>query len=291
LIPLLPSSAPVFAPDLSGYGNSAPIKNNDKLSVGNALIAALKTEYKRTSSGSSSAAIPIVLIGHDRGARVSHRLAVSGAEGFDIKGVCLIDIVSSETGCIWACDHVNETQVPTSTQWAASSKAKELVGYWHWPFLANVELAAKMITAFGPSNWVKEMTLRWAGSNPHGLESLESDDSLAVYGGFFEQEHTILSSNEDYKAGATVDIDAQTEDQKAGRKIKAPLFLLYSESYIGSRYDIPKEWRGWVDEGVSIESHALGDRIGHFGAEEAPEESARVINAWLKGLGAGSGKL
>jgi pimeloyl-ACP methyl ester carboxylesterase len=99
LIPLLPPNAPIFAPDLSGYGNSAPIKNNDKLSVGNTLIAALKTEYKRTSSGPSSAAVPIVLIGHDRGARVAHRLAVSGAEGFDIKGVCLIDIVGLSSRC------------------------------------------------------------------------------------------------------------------------------------------------------------------------------------------------
>lgn len=52
------------------------------------------TEVKRTSSGSSGADIPVVLIGHDRGARVSHRLAVSGVEGVDILGVCLIDIVS-----------------------------------------------------------------------------------------------------------------------------------------------------------------------------------------------------
>jgi pimeloyl-ACP methyl ester carboxylesterase len=37
--------------------------------------------------------IPIALIGHDRGARVAHRLAVSGMDGFDIRGVCLIDIV------------------------------------------------------------------------------------------------------------------------------------------------------------------------------------------------------
>jgi len=64
--------------------------------VGNTLLAALKTEVKRTSSG-SSANIPIVFIGHDRGARVAHRLAVSGADGFDILGVALIDIVSATT--------------------------------------------------------------------------------------------------------------------------------------------------------------------------------------------------
>ena len=43
---------------------------------------------------SSSSALPVILIGHDRGARVAHRLAVSGVDGVKIMGVCLIDIVS-----------------------------------------------------------------------------------------------------------------------------------------------------------------------------------------------------
>lgn len=269
LIPLLPTDAPIFAPDLCGYGNSAPIEKNDKLSVGSTLISALKTEVKRTSSRSSSGAIPVVLIGHDRGARVIHRLAVSGAEGIDIKGVFLIDIV------------------PTITQWAASSKAKEIVDYWHWPFLANVELAKEMITAYGGFNWCQKMTLAWCGKNPKGLASLKSDDSLKVYGGFFTHPHTIQSSNEDYRAGATTDIEAQEEDQKNGRRIKAPLLLVYSEIFIGKRYDVPKEWREWVDEGVEIRSHALENGIGHFGAEEAPDESAGAISGWLKELGVG----
>lgn len=272
LILLLPSNAPIFAPDLSGYGSSAPITQNDKLTIGNTLLSALKTEFKRTSSGSSTAALPVVLIGHDRGARVAHRLAVSGADGFNILGVCLIDIV------------------PTLTQWAASSKAKEVVGYFHWPMLANVELATKMITAYGGDKWCQEMTLRWCGKNPKGIEKLKDGDSLNVYGGFFKQPHTIIASNEDYRAGATTDIEAQEEDQKAGRKIKSPVLLLYSHDYIGTRYNFPKEWRDWVDEGVDIQSYALGDGIGHFGAEEAPEESAKVINGWLEGLGLG-GKL
>lgn len=96
-IPLLPQNAPIFAADLPGYGASAAISSHDKLTVGNAILSALKTEVKRTSSSPSASSIPIVLIGHDRGARVSHRLAVDGVSGFDIKGVCLIDIVFSST--------------------------------------------------------------------------------------------------------------------------------------------------------------------------------------------------
>ncbi len=70
------------------------MEKNDKLNVGNVLMDALKTEVKRTSSASSSSNIPIVLIGHDRGARISQHLTTSGIEGFDLTGLCLIDIVS-----------------------------------------------------------------------------------------------------------------------------------------------------------------------------------------------------
>lgn len=142
-----------------------------------------------------------------------------------------------------------------------------------------------MLTAYGPDKWCEEMTIRWTGRNAKGAEKFKADDSLKVYADFFKQPHTLRSSNEDYAAGATTDVEAQEEDQKNGRKIKAPLFLLYSKDYIGSGFDVPKEWKDWVDEGVEIESHALGDGIGHFGAEEAPEESARVIIAWLKARG------
>ncbi|KAF1945847.1 alpha/beta-hydrolase [Clathrospora elynae] len=270
VIPLLPSDAPIFVPDLPGYGASAPIENNDKLSVGNAVLAALKTEVKRTSSGDSSGNIPVLIIGHDRGARVSHHITASGHPGISILGVCLIDIV------------------PTSTQFqhfaSPATAAKEVTGYFHWPFLANTDLAIRMISAFGPANWCHEMILRWAGSNPTGLQSLKSDDALRVYCDFFAQPHVLKASCEDYKEGATTDVERDESNQKEGRKIGVPLLLLYSEGYIGSRYAFPDVWKEWVGDGVQIKSHALGDGIGHFGAEEAPEECAKVLLDWIKGV-------
>ncbi|KAF3007522.1 hypothetical protein E8E13_006013 [Curvularia kusanoi] len=269
-IPLLPQDAPIFAADLPGYGASAPVGKHDKLTVGTAVLSALKTEAKRTSSSLPEGDIPIVLIGHDRGARVSHRLAVSGVDGFDIRGVCLIDIV------------------PTATQWqnfsTPSKAARDVTGYFHWPLLANVDLATRMITAFGPENFLSEMMGAWSGNNEKGLQTLKADDATKVYGEFFAQEHTLKASCEDYQHGATTDVEMQEEDQKAGRKIQVPLFLLYSKTYIGSRYDFLDVWKEWVGEGVDLQHHALGDGIGHFGAEEAPEESAKVVGKWLKSL-------
>ncbi|OAL01157.1 alpha/beta-hydrolase [Phaeosphaeriaceae sp. SRC1lsM3a] len=265
LIPLLPKDAPLYVPDLPGYGGSKALENMDKLSVGNAILSDLKAQLKSTTTNT-----PIVLIGHDRGARISHRLTVSGFTGFSILGVCLIDIV------------------PTCTQWQHYSSpvlaAKEVTGYFHWPFLANVSLATRMITAYGGSRFCTEMIQSWAGKNPTGLSALKSDDSLSVYGGFFENEEVVRATCEDYRHGASTDLEAQEEDQKAGRKIEKPLLLIYGKDFIGKRYDFGTVWNDWVGKGVEITQHGLGDGIGHFGAEEAPEECANVIGEWLKGL-------
>jgi pimeloyl-ACP methyl ester carboxylesterase len=80
-------------PDLPGYGASASIEKNDKLSVGRVVLEALKSEVKNTRGSEDSGNVKVVLIGHDRGARVAHHLTVSGVECVDILGVCLIDIV------------------------------------------------------------------------------------------------------------------------------------------------------------------------------------------------------
>jgi hypothetical protein len=81
-------------PDLPGYGASAPLEQNDKLSVGRVVLSALKSEVKKSKGGEGGTNLQIILIGHDRGARVAHHLTVSGVESVEILGVCLIDIVS-----------------------------------------------------------------------------------------------------------------------------------------------------------------------------------------------------
>jgi pimeloyl-ACP methyl ester carboxylesterase len=96
IISHLPKNMPIFVADLPGYGASPPLEKHDKLSVGTALLNAMEQAFYSRFSRKSSARgdLPVVLVGHDRGARIAHRLAVSGVEGFRIEGVCLIDIVS-----------------------------------------------------------------------------------------------------------------------------------------------------------------------------------------------------
>lgn len=142
-----------------------------------------------------------------------------------------------------------------------------------------------MITAYGGARWCQDMLRRWSGSNARGQQSFQADGAFDVYGGFFGQEGVVRASNADYAAGATADVQAQVEDQGAGRKIRVPVLVMYSEGYLGRRYDVPGEWRDWVDGAAAVKVWPVGEGVGHFIPEEAPEGSVSGVREWLGELG------
>lgn len=216
---------------------------------------------------------PIVLVGHDRGARVAHLLHVSTGQatvlGFQVIGLALFDIV------------------PTLSQWQIGDTAAAQTGYFHWSFLANVSIAKPMIMAYGGGNWANSMINRWAGSNAEGIEKLRSGDSLTVYGSFFDQESVIEASCRDYEAGATTDLDIETKAIENDQRIVAPLLLVYSQDFLPKRAKKPilEVWgQPWSDGPGLITSNPIGNGIGHFIPEEAPELSVEALLKWLPSL-------
>ncbi|KAL9088470.1 MAG: hypothetical protein Q9165_006194 [Trypethelium subeluteriae] len=271
VVPLL-EDKPLFIPDLPGYGNSAPTDQHDKVSIGLRVIEALRDAF---DDGGNTAAKypPIVLIGHDRGARVADALHVSTGKadvlGFRIIGLALLDIV------------------PTLYQWQIGDNAAAQAGYFHWSFLANVSIAKPMIMAYGGGNWAAAMINRWAGSNTEGRERLNSGDSLTVYRSFFDRESVIEASCRDYEAGATVDLYAQTQAIDNGQRITAPLLLIYSQDFLPKRARKPIEsvWDQPFSDGAGlITSIPIGNGIGHFLPEEAPDPTAEALLEWLPSL-------
>lgn len=263
---------PLFIPDLPGYGSSAPPDQHDKVSVGLRVIEALREAY--TTEGSTSVTnADIVLIGHDRGARVAHALHVSTGKadvmGFRIVGLGLLDIV------------------PTSYQWQIGDSAAAQTGYFHWSFLANVAIAKPMIMAYGGGNWANDMINRWAGNNAEGLEKLKSGDAVSVYKSFFDQESVIDASCRDYEAGAGIDLEAETKAVRNHEGIVVPLLLIHSQDYLPKRLKapIPSVWaQPWTSDPNLITARPIGNGIGHFVAEEAPEQTAEALLNWLPSL-------
>ncbi|EXJ67923.1 uncharacterized protein A1O5_09270 [Cladophialophora psammophila CBS 110553] len=276
VVPLLQGKISLFVPELPGYGTSTPIRDpasNTKRSVGTALLEALADVFKTKSAASPRR---IILGGHDRGARISHRLSVDFSHphqssptlykdwNLTVLGTILLDIV------------------PTKEQWTAFSDPAISQGYFHWPLLANADLATEMISAFGGANWAKGAHTRISGPNPKSLERIISQNALDVYGGLFSERETIYYSCLDYAAGAAPEATEQDEDQKAGRKVGVPLLVMFSKAKLGARIDVQGVWKGWVAEGVDYEGYGVGDGYGHYLPEEAFEVVAEKVSAFIK---------
>lgn len=245
---------------IPGYGRSSPSRaGNDKRTVGKAILEALQSLLGADKNRA------IILAGHDRGARICHRLAVdndAGLLGENIRGAILLDIV------------------PTIVQWGSFANSRNSTSTFHWPFLANVEVATNMIMQYGGDKWCAENIFRWAGEKQEGLQLLKADNAVELYGHYFTQESVIRSSCDDYRAGSAEDVDEQEDDQQSNRKLKLDTLVSYSSKYLGSRYDLEEVWKEWHNGPGELRIQGLDGGVGHFVAEEAPEEISALITAF-----------
>jgi pimeloyl-ACP methyl ester carboxylesterase len=266
VVSLIPSY-PLFIPDLPGYGNSAPPAKHDKVSVGLLILDALCELIQSPDTIPQ----PIILIAHDRGARIAHHLHISSPHspilGFTISGLALLDIV------------------PTLSQWSIGDSAPSAKGWFHWSYLANPSIAIPMIRAYGGGRWARDMIARWAGSTAFGHAWKAEDEALEVYSSFFEKESVIQATTMDYEAGAGADVEFEKRAIEEGRRIEVPLLLLYSGTFLPTRAKKPilEVWsQPWSAGPHLITERPVGGGVGHFISEEAPEETSNAIGEWLR---------
>ncbi|KAK5035206.1 hypothetical protein LTS07_002642 [Exophiala sideris] len=273
--PALKGKVSLFVPELPGYGISTPIKDNNantKRSVGGALLEALSQVFKTADSTSPRR---VILGGHDRGARICHRLAVDFSHppesksiysslNLTVLGAILIDIV------------------PTLEQWQAFSNPAVAKGYFHWPLLANPEVATDIIAAYGGDKWCRDANTRIAGGNPQSIERQSSDGAQDVYAELFKERETLYYTALDYAAGAVPEPAEQGEDQKAGRKVAVPLLVMFSKARLGAGIDVAGVWKNWIAEGVDYEGYGVGEGYGHYLPEEAYDIVSPKIEALIR---------
>jgi len=239
-LPALSARFTVILPDLRGYGDS------DKPAAG---VAA--AEYsKRTMAGDLVALLDRLgvascpLIGHDRGARVAHRLALDHPDRVSALGV--IDILPT----LWHQLHPD----PVFAQ-----------AYWHWAFLAAGEEPLRLISA-DPDGFLARRLAAWS----RVPDAFDPGD-LADYQRCFRDPDCLAATCADYRAAAGIDL----EDDRAdfGRKLAVPVWLAWgARGFVGRHYDPPAVWREFAET-----VHAVPMDCGHFPAEERPEACATAI--------------
>ena len=177
---------------------------------------------------------------HDRGARVAHRLALDHPAA--VRRLMLLDIA------------------PTLAMYEGTTEAFARA-YWHWFFLIQPAPMPERAIEADPVAWIREgMGTRFAGLGPFAPEAMaEYERCLAIPG-------SATAVCEDYRASATIDLEHDRSDRTAGRRIAAPLRVLWGAKGVVERCFEPMAL--WRAAAIDVSGRALD--CGHYIAEEQP---------------------
>jgi haloacetate dehalogenase len=243
VVPELAERFTVVCADLRGYGDSDKPPGSDDHGV----------YAKRTMAADQVAVMRALgyerfgVVAHDRGARVALRMALDQPEA--VSRLALLDIVPTQT----IYETIDQQRATT---------------VWRYFFLIQpADLPERLIGA-DPGGYLAWTLREWCGT-PGAL----AEEAVAEYRRCFDAA-TIHATCEDYRAGATIDLEHDRAD--AQRKLSCPTLVLWSERGIGSDYDVPAVWRERVPD---VRGRSLD--CGHFLAEERPQETASELLAFL----------
>lgn len=239
----------VVLADLRGYGDSArPASAADHSSYSKRAMADDQVGLMKALGFDRFA-----LVGHDRGARVAHRMCLDHPEA--VSRVAFLDIVPTRH----VFTHVDR----------ALAQA-----YYHWFFLSQEPDLPERLIGGDPAYYLRRKLDQWSGST--GLEAF-AREAVDEYVRCFSDPEVIRASCEDYRAGASIDLEHDEVDAAHGRRVECPALVMWgAEGFVGRMYDVVEVWRGYVDD-------VRGQQVdgGHFLPEEAPEETLSALRDFL----------
>jgi haloacetate dehalogenase len=191
------------------------------------------------------------VVGHDRGARVAHRLCLDHDER--VERAAVLDIV------------------PTRHVFANVDRALATV-YDHWFFLAEKPDLPEVLIGGAPEYFLRRKLDQWSGSN-----AVFDEEATSEYVRCFSDPETIRASCEDYRAAASIDLEHDDADAAAGRRITCRLLVLWGDQgFVGTNYDVLEVWRRYA---YNVRGQGLD--CGHFVPEEAPEQTITALREFL----------
>ena len=247
--------------DLRGYGDSGkPPGGGDHFAYSKRAMAQDQVEVMKHLGFEKFA-----LVGHDRGGRAAHRLALDHPEV--LTKLVILDIV------------------PTYLLYQSITQEFATI-FYHWFLLVQPPPFPETMVANSAEYFLK-CTLLWLGGNKL-TDPLPEWISPAVFQEYFRtfrSPETIHAICEDYRAAASIDLAHDKAD--LDKKIQCPLLVLWSEKGPFHRlYNVLQTWR---DRAVQAQGQAMP--TGHFLPEQMPEEltqELKSISAELNGVcGAG----
>jgi haloacetate dehalogenase len=233
----------VVMTDLRGYGDSSkPPDGENHANYSKRAMALDQIEVMRTLGFEKFA-----VAGHDRGARVTWRMAVEHPEV--VTRAAVLDIIP----------------LPYSIM------SKEFAtDYFHWFFLIQPAPFPETMIRNSVEFFLRSRFLRpTVGTNAFTQEAL--DEYLRC----FRDPATIHATCEDYRAGAGIDLEHASQD--GAKRVVCPLLVLWGQrGTVGRLYDVMDIWR---KHAVNVQGKALP--AGHFLPEEVPDETLSAMLAFF----------
>lgn len=234
----------VVAADLRGYGESSkPPGGADHAAYAKRALAEDQVALMQALGFPR-----FRLVGHDRGGRVAHRLALDHRDR--VEKLALLDIC------------------PTATMYAATDRAFA-TAYYHWFFLIQPADFPERMIARDVEHFMRHTLASWSRT-----ESAFDEPILRHYIDAFSDPAAIHAACEDYRASAGIDLAHDAESDAAGGKLAMPLLVLWGgRGIVGRTFDVLATWRG--KSATTVTGHAID--CGHFLPEEAPEETLKAL--------------
>ncbi len=245
VMPALVDRFHVICPDLRGYGDSAtPTSTADHSPYSKRAMA---QDMVQVMAALGYAAFGVA--GHDRGARVAHRLALDHPHA--VQRFCVMDIVPT--------DHMFKTVDQAFA-----------TGYYHWFFLIQPGGLPERMIGADPAYYLSEKLKRWSAPGTV-LSQVFGEEAIAEYIRCFSNPAVIHATCEDYRAAATIDLVHDAQDLH--KTVTCPLLVLWGgRGFVQRTYDVLGVWRDRADQ---VQGKALD--CGHFLAEEAPDAVAAEL--------------
>lgn len=243
--PILARTHTVVATDLRGYGDSS------KPDGGPAHI-----NYSKRAMATDSVRVMETLgfdrfsvVGHDRGGRVAHRLAIDHAAR--VAKLVVLDIA------------------PTAFMYAQTNKAFATRYFWWFFLMQPFDLPERMIGADPDYFFDRHIAGQIKVANALDPEV------VAEYRRCYRDPRTRHAICEDYRAAAGVDLEHDAADR--GRKIDMPLLALWGRlGTIGELFDVRAAWQE-----VATEVRGFPLECGHSPQEECPDDLLGALAGFI----------
>ena len=250
IAPLMAKRFSLVIPDLRGYGDSGKPAANGNHNVYCKRATARDQVEVMAELGHRS----FHVVGHDRGARVGHRMALDN--GDVVRTFTSLDVMPSKA----AFDNMDS----------------DLAFAWfHWHLMRQPEPLPETLIGNSAQFYLDYLLERWTG-----VKGSISSEAYAEYLRCFSNPQTIRATCADYRA---IELDLIHDEADQGKTLNCPMLVLWGSNtakrpgwQTGRSLDMLSAWR---ERATQVRGRAID--CGHFLAEEAPDEIIKELCQFL----------